>query len=300
VKASTKKNFMSGIVTQKFFGWCALCVILRAVNFAQTLHNRISNFDTRLCLGLDPRLEAHGTLEKLERHTLEVLEACASLVACVKPQVAFFETLGIAGLMLLEKVCATARNMGLPIILDAKRGDIASTAAAYAKAWLSGQHAGSALTVNPYLGFDTLEPFLNVAQANSGAIFVLVRTSNPGSSDLQRLETAHGSVAKVVATHLEGLSGGQYGAVGAVVGATHALELVQWRQAMPHVLFLLPGLGAQGAQASELAPAFDKQGLGAVVSASRAIQYASSDLSVVASREAAQRLRDELNTAILG
>jgi orotidine-5'-phosphate decarboxylase len=299
VKASTKKNFMCGIVTQKLFCWCVLCVILQAVNFAQALHTRVQHFNTRLCLGLDPRLEAHGTQQKLEQHTLEVLEACAPLVACVKPQVAFYEALGLEGLLLLEKVCATARSMGLPIILDAKRGDIASTAQAYAKAWLTGQHAGSALTVSPYLGFDTLEPFLTVAQANGGAIFVLVRTSNPGSSDLQLLETPHGSVAQVVGLHLETLCSGQYGAVGAVVGATHLAELAQWRQTMPSVVFLLPGLGAQGAQACELAPAFDQDGLGAVVSASRAIQYASPDLSVVAARAAAQRLRDELNAGLV-
>jgi orotidine-5'-phosphate decarboxylase len=268
------------------------------VNFAQSLHSRITTYNTRLCLGLDPRLEAHGTLPKLEQHTLDVLEACAPLVACVKPQVAFFETLGVTGLQLLEKVCATARGMGLPVILDAKRGDIASTAQAYANFWLSGQHAGSALTVSPYLGFDSLEPFLTVAQTNGGAIFVLLRTSNPGSSDLQLLETNNGTVAQVVATHLETLAASHYGAVGAVVGATHPDELETWRQQMPNVLFLLPGLGAQGAKAEALAPAFDEHGLGAVVSASRAIQYASPDLSVNAAREAAQRLRDGLNAAL--
>jgi orotidine-5'-phosphate decarboxylase len=168
--------------------WCANCVIVYLVNFAELLNGRIQTLNTRLCLGLDPRLEAHGTLLHLEQHTLDILEACAPLVACVKPQVAFFETLGIAGLQLLEKVCATARSMGLPIILDAKRGDIASTAQAYANAWLSGQHEGSALTVNPYLGFDTLEPFLIVARANGGAIFVLVRTSNAGSGEVAQLQ----------------------------------------------------------------------------------------------------------------
>jgi orotidine-5'-phosphate decarboxylase len=269
------------------------------VNFAQTLHDRVQSLNTRLCLGLDPRIEVHGSIQKLERHTLEVLEACATFVACVKPQVAFFEALGIAGLVLLEQVCATARSMGLPVVLDAKRGDIASTAEAYAKAWLSGQHAGSALTVSPYLGFDSLEPFLQVAHANGGAIFVLVRTSNPGSRDLQLLETPAGSVADVVASHLQALTACQYGAVGAVVGATHPSELAKWRQTMPNVLLLLPGLGAQGAQAATLAPAFDQAGLGAVVSASRAIQYASPDLSVNAARAAAQQLRDELNVAIL-
>ncbi len=269
------------------------------VNFAERLHDRMLHHNTRLCLGLDPRLEWHNNIADLEQHTLDVLEACADLVACVKPQVAFYEAMGIAGLQLLERVCATARSMGLPIILDAKRGDIASTAEAYAKAWLAGQHVGSALTVSPYLGFDSLEPFLKVATDNAGAIFVLARTSNAGSSDLQLLETKNGSVAGVVADHLELLSGGAYGSIGAVVGATHAAELGEWRKRMPNVLLLLPGLGAQGAQAADLAPAFDQQGLGAIASASRGIQYASRDgYQMTAARAAAQMLRDQLNLAI--
>lgn len=272
--------------------------MLPAVNFASRLHTRILEKNTRLCLGLDPRLELYSSLAELERHCLDVLEACAELVACVKPQVAFYETLGIAGWQLLERVCAAAKALGLPIILDAKRGDIASTAQAYAQAWLTKQHAGNALTVSPYLGFDSLEPFLRAATNNNGAIFVLVRTSNHGSSNLQLLTTPQGTVASVVATHLERLTGGAYGAVGAVIGATHPTELAMWRKAMPNVLLLLPGLGAQGASAAALAPAFDENGLGAVASASRGIQYASGN-NVVSARAAALGLRDQLNTVLL-
>ncbi len=270
------------------------------MNFAQTLHTRMLEKNTRLCLGLDPRLELHqNSVEKVEQHCLDILETCADLVACVKPNLAYYEAMGIAGMVLLEKICALARVMGIPVILDGKRGDFPSTAEAYAKAWLTGQHAGSALTMNPFLGFETIETFLSAATENSGAIFVLVKTSNPGSRDLQDLETKNGTVAEVIATYLETQTQGVYGTVGAVVGATHARQLEAWRKLMPNVLLLLPGLGAQGAKATDLAAAFDKSGLGAVASASRAIEYASmgSDFAVAA-RDAALDLRDELNQAL--
>jgi orotidine-5'-phosphate decarboxylase len=277
------------------------------MTFAERLHDRVLELNTRLCLGLDPRPEMHPStnlpdLEEtalaVERHCLEVLEACATLIACVKPQVAFYEALGLPGLQALGRICAAARMLGVPVILDAKRGDISSTAEAYARAWLGGEHAGSALTVNPYLGFDAVAPFLLHARQNDGAIFVLVKTSNPGSKDLQDLETAQGTISDVVAKHLRLEANGEYGAVGAVVGATHAAELREWRTKMPGVLFLLPGLGAQGAKAKDLAGAFDSKGLGAVVSASRGIQYASSGANYAsAASEAARDFRDELNAA---
>ncbi len=268
------------------------------MNFAQTLHHRILEKNTRLCLGLDPRLEQHSnSIEKVGQHCLDVLESCADLIACVKPNVAYYEAMGIAGMQLLETICATARVMGIPVILDAKRGDFPSTATAYAQAWLTGQHAGSGLTMNPYLGFETIETFLTAARANNGAVFVLVKTSNPGSKDIQDLETKNGTIAEIIAAHLETLTD-SYGAVGAVVGATHATELEAWRHRMPNVLLLLPGLGAQGAKASDLAAAFDQNGLGAIVSASRGIQYASADLSVLVARAAALGFRDELNQAL--
>jgi orotidine-5'-phosphate decarboxylase len=270
------------------------------VNFTQTLDTRILEKNTRLCLGLDPRLELHqNSLEKVEQHCMDVLENCADLVACVKPNLAYYEAMGIAGMQLLEKLCALARVMGIPIILDGKRGDFPSTAEAYAKAWLTGQHAGSALTMNPYLGFETIETFLGVARENDSAVFVLVKTSNAGSKDIQDLETKNGTVAQVIAKYLETQTQGGYGAVGAVVGATHATELEAWRKLMPNVLLLLPGLGAQGAKATDLAAAFDQNGLGALASASRAIQYASSGSDYAqAARASALSLRDELNLAL--
>jgi orotidine-5'-phosphate decarboxylase len=282
------------------------------MNFAQRIHERALSLNTRLCLGLDPRPEMHpsthpdahgGDLERIvaavERHCLDTLEACADLIVAVKPNLGYYEALGIPGLIAMKRVCRAARDLGVPIILDAKRGDFPSTAEAYAKAWLTGEHAGDSLTVNPFLGFETITTFLEAARGNDGAVFVLVKTSNPGSRDLQDLETAHGTVSQVIAAHLAREANLEYGAVGAVIGATHAAQLADWRARLPGVLLLLPGLGAQGASASDLAPAFDHEGLGAVATASRALQYASSDPDyALKAKQAATALRDELNIAL--
>jgi orotidine-5'-phosphate decarboxylase len=269
---------------------------------------------TRLCLGLDPRPEMHPSTHPkalgfdphaitaaVEQHCLETLEACAKLICAVKPNLAYFEALGLPGLALLGRVCANARVLGVPVILDGKRGDFPETGKAYAHAWLTGHHAGDALTVNPFLGFETLEPFLITARNHAGAVFVLVKTSNPGSRDVQDLESPHGRVSDVIAAHLrlEAEHDGAYNAVGAVVGATHARELAHFRALMPNVLILLPGLGAQGAKASDLAPAFDADGLGAVATSSRAVHYASQGTDyALKARDVAQGFRDELNAAL--
>ncbi len=267
--------------------------------FSERLTHRTLERQTRLCLGLDPRRDLYRDFDHLRSHTLEVLEVCAPLVACVKPQLAFFEALGLEGFTLLAEVVRAANALELPVILDAKRGDIGSTAEAYAAAWLSGEHAGCALTVNPFLGFETLTPFVNAARANGGAVFVLVKTSNPGSADLQDLRLENGpTLSEKVALELVRLSddeSGQFSSVGAVVGATHPAQLEHFRTLMPRCLLLLPGLGAQGAALKELVPAFLPGGIGAVVSASRGIQYASG-LDVKAARAAAVGFRDAMNT----
>lgn len=267
--------------------------------FSERLTHRTLEHQTRLCLGLDPRRDLYRDFAHLRQHTLEVLEVCAPLVVCVKPQLAFFEALGLEGFRLLSEVVGAARALDLPTILDAKRGDIGSTATAYAGAWLGGDFAGCALTVNPFLGFETLTPFVQGARANGGAIFVLVKTSNPGSADLQDLRQRGGStISEKVALEVARLGreeSGPFSSVGAVVGATHPSQLEHFRTLMPHTLLLLPGLGAQGATLEGLAPAFWADGTGAVVSASRGIQYVDG-LSVEAARGAAQGFRDALNT----
>lgn len=265
------------------------------MTFAAAVTDRTRHLQTRLCVGLDPRADAYRDLAHLREHTLDVLEATAPFAACVKPQLAFFEALGVPGFTLLEEVCAAARLLGLPVILDGKRGDIGSTASAYARGWLTGPHAGDALTVNPFLGFGTLTPFVEAARANGGAIFVLVKTSNPDQADVQGQGVSERVAVEVARLGAE--EEGEYAGVGAVVGATHPQDLALFRSLMPRALLLLPGLGAQGGTAAALAPAFHPGGTGALASASRAVQYASG-LSVAASREAARRLRDELNAAL--
>ncbi|ANE43941.1 orotidine-5'-phosphate decarboxylase [Deinococcus puniceus] len=269
--------------------------------FAHAVTERTRTLQTRLCVGLDPRADAYRDTAHLRLHTLDVLEATAPFAACVKPQLAFFEALGLPGFALLEEVCALARTLGLPVILDGKRGDIGSTAEAYARAWLGGPHAGDALTVNPFLGFATLTPFVAAARANGGGIFVLVKTSNPDQNDVQGSGISERVAVEVARLNAEELEGdavdGEYASVGAVVGATHARDLATFRALMPRALLLLPGLGAQGATAADLAPAFHAGGTGALASASRGVQYANG-LDVAASVAAAKRFRDELNAAL--
>jgi orotidine-5'-phosphate decarboxylase len=268
--------------------------------FAAAVTERTRRLQTRLCVGLDPRADAYRDAAHLRTHTFDVLEAAAPHAACVKPQLAFFEALGLPGFTLLEEVCAAARTLGLPVILDGKRGDIGSTAQAYARGWLTGTHAGDALTVNPFLGFATLTPFVQAARANGGGVFVLVKTSNPDQADVQGggvSEKVAAEVARLGAEEDRPDQASPYASVGAVVGATHPRDLARFRALMPRALLLLPGLGAQGAAAADLAPAFHAGGVGALASASRAVQYAAG-LDVGASREAARTLRDGLNAAL--
>ena len=271
------------------------------MTFVERLHERMARLNTRLCVGFDPRPEWHPPGVDLWTHCRDVLEACAPYACAVKPQVAFFEALGLPGMETLQKVLDLARSLDLPIIVDAKRGDIGSTAEAYAKAWMRGVHAGNALTVNPYLGRDTLEPFLAAAREEGGAIFCLVKTSNPGAGDLQDLTTPEGTVAQYVAGWTRAFNGeGEgYGPVGAVVGATRPSELALFRSLMPRSVLLLPGVGAQGGKPADLAGAFHPGGTGAVVAASRAVEYASRGADfATAAAGSARELRDAINAVL--
>lgn len=265
------------------------------INFADRLAKAIALRGNPVVVGLDPRadqlpanlrakssdwLEQAGAYEEFCRG---VIDAVAPLVPAVKPQAAFFEQLGPAGMTALGRVTHYARDRGLLVILDGKRNDIGSTAEAYAAAYLSGGEqnpwASDALTVSPYLGDDSLEPFATAARANGTGVFVLVKTSNAGSGTLQDLKCAARPLYQIVAQHVEGLAtatAGQcgYGSVGAVVGATYPEQLAELRSAMPHSWFLVPGYGSQGAKAKDVAAAFDERGLGAIINSSRAIIFA--------------------------
>jgi len=269
------------------------------MHFADRLVAACRKKGNALCAGIDPRWEqlpleirqrhAGATLEAMaaafEEFSQRVLDIVAPLVPIVKPQSAFFEACGPAGMLAQQRVLAKAKTLGLIAILDNKRGDIASTAEAYADAALAGTPfdgkrlavwGADALTVNPYLGRDAVEPFLVSARRCDGGVFVLVRTSNKGATQFQDLNCAgkplYRHVAEAVGAwsseHL-GICG--YGDVGAVVGATHPAELRLLREALPNVLFLVPGYGAQGGTAADTAAAFRADGTGAIINSSRGL-----------------------------
>lgn len=270
-------------------------------SYSQRLHQAMIARNSPALVGLDPRwdllpeaivsrfsdreLNSKTKADAFEQFSCAIVDTVAPLVSCVKPQVAFFEQLGPAGLQALQNVIRYARKAGLIVIADAKRGDIGSTAEAYADAWLAGEDpnsadfAADALTVNAYLGQDTLQPFIKKCVANGAGLYVLVRTSNPGATVFQdrRSEgaTVFEAVADVVqACNTEHFSGEQYGGVGAVVGTTWPEELNSLRIRMPNAPLLVPGYGSQGGTAADVAGAFDSDGLGAVINSSRAINFA--------------------------
>ena len=267
-------------------------------HFADRLITAIKTKQTPLVVGLDPRWERLPTAltENLDpadfnskatayqHFCCDVMDAVGGIVPAVKPQAAFFEQLGPAGMTALANVVDHAHKTGLLVIMDAKRGDIGSTAEAYAAAFLGIKPASpwgcDSLTVNPYLGDDSLQPFVAGCRANGAGIFVLVKTSNPGSQTLQELATdsdkkIYNHVAEMVQRlTAEDLGHFGYGSVGAVVGATYPQQLSELRSLMPNSIFLVPGLGAQGGTAADVAGGFDEQGLGAVINSSRAIIFA--------------------------
>ncbi|AEV16995.1 Orotidine 5'-phosphate decarboxylase [Thermus sp. CCB_US3_UF1] len=220
-----------------------------------------------LVLGVDPRPELHGPepLAHLRRYALGLFEALGKRLAAVKFQLAFFEALGPEGMALLEELASGARVMGLPVIFDGKRGDIGSTAEAYAAAYLR-RFPGSALTLNPYLGLEALRPFFRAAQETGGAVFVLAKTSNPGSGFLQDLDVAGRPLYLYLAEALAGEEeAGPWSRVGMVVGATYPEAVAAVRRVAPHAPLLLPGVGAQGGS--------PVRGPGLLNAASRALFY---------------------------
>ena len=284
-------------------------------SFGARLHARMRAIGSAVCLGIDPRPGDHplthpdrvagdpaGVAKGVVSLYRSVLEAGHARLACVKPQSAFFEALGIPGVIALAQVIADARALELPVILDAKRGDIGSTAVAYARAYLGdGVWSADALTVSPYLGPDTLEPFMTAALARGRAVYTLVATSNPGAGAWQDARTDTGPlVHERIADHLQtlALEHGRYGAIGAVVGATRGDRLATLRERMPDVLLLVPGYGAQGGSAADVAPAFDRDGLGAVVNASRSLMPAAEATDFAAAGADARTRIDAMADAI--
>ncbi|QGJ71892.1 Orotidine 5'-phosphate decarboxylase [Planctomycetales bacterium 10988] len=266
-------------------------------SFIARLIAKIRETKSAVCVGLDPRMEQlpeeilaknrpASTAEiaaAYEHFCRLVIDVVAPLVPIVKPQAAFFEAQGPAGMLALGRVCHYAADAGLLVILDGKRNDIGSTASAYAQAYLGPGTASAwgtdALTVSPYLGEDSLSPFLGVAEAKQAGIFILVKTSNPGGGQYQDLLTPEVPLYQQVAKQVEGYAAASkgdqpYGCAGAVVGATYPEQLAELRKLMPSTWFLIPGYGSQGGTSADVAHAFDSQGLGAIVNSSRGIHFA--------------------------
>lgn len=287
-------------------------------HFADRLVAAIKAKGNPVCVGIDPRLDQipeflktiqttiHGeTVQAAAGSFLEfgkgIIDAVYDLVPCVKPQIAFYEQYGAAGIKAFEETCAYAQEKGLIVIADGKRNDIGTTAEAYAAAYLGevpmfeGAMAESpfkvdALTVTPYLGYDGIKPFAEACRKKGKGMFVLVKTSNPSSGDLQdqvldeKVGEGFGSSGRLknyelIAHLLEswgadevGESG--YSFMGAVVGATHPVQAGELRKLLPQTIFLVPGYGAQGAGVNEVKSCFNKDGLGAIVNSSRAIIFA--------------------------
>ena len=260
--------------------------------FGDRLAEAVERKRSQLVVGLDPvpgRLPAElGAADDpagaCARFCCGIVDAVAPFAAAVKPQSAFFEALGSGGVRALEEVCAYAHAAGLIVIADAKRGDIGSTASAYAAAFVEPRGdappLADAVTVNPYLGRDALEPFLAACRRDGAGLFCLVKTSNAGGADVQDVELADG---RRLWEHVAGLVEewgsdlvGEHGlsAVGAVVGATFPREVAEARRLLPRAVLLLPGVGAQGGSPADVAAAFASGPASALVSASRSVIYA--------------------------
>ncbi|MFR3237680.1 MAG: orotidine-5'-phosphate decarboxylase [Acutalibacter sp.] len=296
------------------------------------LFEKIAEKQNPTVAGLDPKLSyipdyireesykkygktLEGAADALLQFNKGLIDALCDIVPAVKPQAAYYEMYGWQGVKALTETIAYAKEHGMFVITDGKRNDIGATMTAYAAAHLGTTQVedvvaepfgADALTVNGYLGTDGIQPLLEVCGKEDKGIFVLVKTSNPSSGELQDRPLADGNtVYRAMGVMCEGWGEklpGKYGysGVGAVVGATYPAQLEELRAAMPHTFFLVPGYGAQGGAADDVAPGFDKNGLGAIVNSSRGIMCAWQKEGVdgyefaAAARREAIRMRDEI------
>ena len=230
-----------------------------------------------------------GAVEAIWQFNVGLIDALCDIVPAVKPQAAYYENLGWQGMEMLERTIRYAKEKGLFVIADIKRGDIGSTATAYAEGWLSGapiegqvfkSFDADCVTLNGYMGSDSINPFLEAAKGEDKCAFVLVKTSNPGSGELQDVKTADGrTIYEVMGELNEQIAAGTEGKygftmAGAVTGATYPQQIQDLRSRLPHTFFLVPGYGAQGGTAADVKYAFNEKGHGAIVNSSRGIMCA--------------------------
>lgn len=297
------------------------------------LIERVIKCKNHTVVGLDPRLDyvpTHIREEALSKscsyaesvskaflnYNKILIDNIYDIVPAVKPQIAFYEQYGIEGMKCFDETCKYAAAKGLLVISDVKRGDIGTTAEAYSEAYLGNREYSlntDFITVNPYLGTDSLEPFIKDCNENEKGLFILVKTSNKSSGDLQDLvcngKTVYEHVAELVVRLGEPYAGNMgYNFVGAVVGATYREEALKLRNIMKNTYFLVPGYGAQGGTAKDVVACFNQDGLGAVVNSSRGIiaAYKSKDYAesysekdfAAAARAAALKMRDDINNEL--
>lgn len=306
------------------------------MNAMDQLIEKIKETNNPTVIGLDPRYEMlpkcvtnkysqdlEGVAKAIVEYNKALIDSVCDIIPAVKPQIAFYEMYGIPGMEAFKETCRYAKEKGMIVIADIKRGDIGSTAQGYSNAFLGKTPIGEKqesiydvdfVTVNPYMGTDCVKPFIEDCKKYDKGIFVLVKTSNPSSGELQDLKLENGKQVYAQVTdlvekwgeELRGTNG--YSSVAAVVGATYPEQLEQIRKVAPHTYFLIPGYGAQGGKASDIALGFDNNGFGGIVNASRSLmcayksdkwkeQYAEEDYAK-ATRAEALRMKEELNQAI--
>ena len=271
-------------------------------NIIDQLIEKIKIMKNPTVIGLDPRYEMlpkyvkdkyPKTLEGVGQAIIEynkaLIDAIYDIIPAIKPQIAFYEMYGIPGMQAFKVTCEYAKQKGMFVIADIKRGDIGSTAQGYSNAYLGKTKIEEKeqslydidfVTVNPYMGTDCVKPFIDDCKKYNKGLFILVKTSNPSSGELQDVKLENGEevytrVAKYVEKWGEELRGEyKYSSISAVVGATYPEQLKQLRQIAPHTYFLIPGYGAQGGKAEDIALGFDENGLGGIVNASRSLMCA--------------------------
>ncbi|EOD01300.1 orotidine-5'-phosphate decarboxylase [Caldisalinibacter kiritimatiensis] len=298
--------------------------------FIDQLIKKIKEKKNPSVVGLDPRIEfvpqfikdKYTEMYKTENKSaayamLEynkfIIDAIKDIVPCVKPQIAFYEAYGIEGLEVFKETVKYAKENGLLVLADVKRGDIGSTAKAYAQAYLGGCFIEvDSITVNPYLGEDSITPFTEYCDLNKG-IFILAKTSNKSSEDLQDLISEDKRIYEIVAEHIKKwgekyIGDNGYSSVGAVIGATYPEVMKRLREVMKNAYFLVPGYGAQGGTALDVVHSFNEDGLGAIINSSRGIiaahlkdkykdKYKDEEF-YLAIRQAAIEMRDDINNAL--